>query len=285
MKLRFGYLVSGITTGFIILLSFIWTLPDGRLHIVFCSVGQGDAAYVRFPDGRDMLVDGGPDAKVIDCLGRKIDIVVLTHPQKDHMQGIIPVFERFSIGYFLRSDVANSSEGYQALMSIVRKKHVSEKFLTVGDNVSIGPTTLSFIWPSQNQIAKSTGASDVLGATDTELNDYALVFTMRYGNFDALFMSDADSHIQAEFTGQPVFKYPVEILKVPHHGSKTGMTQDFIGWVKPELAVISVGKNTYGHPSIEAVNMLQSINSRILRTDKVGDIEVVSDGKNWSVIH
>ena len=99
-KLRVGYVISGIVTGLILLFSFIATLPDGKLHIVFCDIGQGDAAYVRFPDGRDMLIDGGPNDKVLNCLGkhmpfwdRRINLVVLTHPQKDHMQGLNPVLE------------------------------------------------------------------------------------------------------------------------------------------------------------------------------------------------
>src|SRR3989344_8210677 len=121
-KLRVGYLISGVATGLVLLFSFLGSLPDGTLHIVFCDVGQGDAAYIRFPDGRDMVVDGGPNDRVIACLGRHmpfwdrhIDMVAMTHPQKDHMQGLIAVFERFDVDYFLRSDIGNTTEGYQRL--------------------------------------------------------------------------------------------------------------------------------------------------------------------------
>jgi competence protein ComEC len=297
MKLRVGYLLSGITTGFILLCSFIWTLPDGKLHIIFCDVGQGDAAYVRFPDGRDMVVDGGPNDRVMDCLGRHmpfwdrhLDMVVMTHPQKDHMHGLIALMDRFSVGYFLRSDVSNTTEGYQKLVDVVKKNNISVKYLVQGDQITIGSTSLSLLWPSSQQIAEGVRASDVaqtgsqvLGAATGDLNDYSLVFTLQYGDFDAVFTGDADSRVEPEYVGLSALKYPVEVLKVPHHGSKTGMTDAFIGWVKPELAVISVGKNSYGHPSKQAVDMLQSVNSQVLRTDQQGDIEVVSDGKQWSV--
>ena len=91
-KLLRGYVISGIITGCILLVSFLFTLPDGKLHIFFCNVGQGDAVYIRFPDGRDMLVDGGPNDTVLQCLGRhmpfwdrEITMVVNSRPQNDHL--------------------------------------------------------------------------------------------------------------------------------------------------------------------------------------------------------
>ena len=159
-RLRIGYLVGGITTGLILLLGFFWSLPDGKLHLAFCDVGQGDAAYVRFPDGRDMLVDGGPNNKVLECLGRHmpfwdrhINLVVLTHPQKDHMQGLIAVLDRYGTDYFVRSDIANSTEGYQQLMGVIERRGVKQKFVTTGETIAVGSTTLSVLWPSGDQIA------------------------------------------------------------------------------------------------------------------------------------
>ena len=279
-KLRIGFLLSGIATGCVLLFTFFWTLPDGKLHIVFCNVGQGDSAYVRFPDGRDMIVDGGPDDSLLPCLGRHmpfwdrhVNIVVLSHPQKDHLQGLLSVFERFSVDYFVRSDVENNSEGFKQLIELIRRKKISEKLETSGDRIKIGATSLSFIWPSDSQIAKHTG----------ELNDSCLVFFLRFGSFDALFPGDADSHVEKYYTGSLLADDSVELLKVPHHGSKTGMTDDFINWIHPKTAVISVGKNSYGHPSNEAIGLLSSVGANVFRTDKNGDVEVVSDGKGFVV--
>jgi competence protein ComEC len=302
MKLRIGYLLSGITTGFIVLLSFIWTQPDGKLHIVFCNVGQGDAIYMRFVDGKDMLIDGGPNDRVLSCLGRHmpfwdrtLDIVALSHPQKDHMAGLLSVFNRYSVGYFVRSQVDTSSEDFRKLMDFVREKNITQKYMSAGDTMIISGTSLSVVWPSSEQMALTRpppdgsplrqgyeGQADVLG-TSVQLNDFSLVLALTYGTFDALFPGDADSHVEAKFDRLQAFDSPVEILKVPHHGSKTGMTEAFVNWIKPQIAVISVGNNTYGHPTNEAIGLLKEAGSQVLRTDQMGDIEIVSDGHEWYV--
>jgi competence protein ComEC len=288
-KLRWGYVISGIITGCILLVSFLLSLPDGKLHIFFCNVGQGDAAYVRFPDGRDMLVDGGPNDTVLQCLGRhmpfwdrEITLVVNTHPQNDHLKGLLSVLNRYKVDYVVRSDLASVSDVYAQFVSAIKTHHVPERLVTRGERISVGLASLSVIWPSESQIAFMHPVGNVLGTTsDANLNDGSLVFFLRYGSFDALFPGDADAHVEGQYTGDQLADGVVELLKVPHHGSRSGMTQSFVDWVKPAISVISVGKNSYGHPSAEAINMLQSVGSIIHRTDQEGDIEVISDGKGW----
>lgn len=289
-RLRIGYSITGITTGLFLLISFLWSLPDGKLHLVFCDVGQGDAVYIRFPDGRDMVVDGGPNNKVMDCLGRHmpfwdrhIDLVLMTHPQKDHMQGLITVFERYRVDHFVRSDIDNTTEGYKTLQDVVQAKKIPVRFVTTPEKIAIGTTTLSMLWPNQEQIAKAAEPTNVLGATIGDLNDYSIVFFLRYGNFDALFTGDADSRVEANYTGIRLADESLELLKVPHHGSKTGMTKEFVAWLRPKISVISVGNNSYGHPSSQALELLKEVGSKIIRTDEEGDIEVISDGMNWSI--
>jgi len=291
-KLRYGYLLSGIIIGCILLVNFLSSFPDGKLHIYFCNVGQGDAAYIKFPDGRDMLVDGGPDDSVISCLGRhmpfwdrEINIVVNTHPQNDHLKGLISVINRFKVDNVVRSQVIAASDVYAQFSEAVKTHHVPVHFVTRGERISVGSASLSVVWPSGNQIANLQPQGVVLGvSTDSELNEDCVVFFLRYGSFDALFTGDADAHVEGQYTGDQLADGHVELLKVPHHGSKTGMTQSFVDWVHPVLSVISVGKNSYGHPSAEAITMLQRAGSAVHRTDKEGDIEVVSDGKNWTIV-
>lgn len=301
-RLRTGYLISGIATGLVLLFSFFWTLPDGKLHIVFCDVGQGDAAYVRFPDGRDMLVDGGPNDKVLGCLGRHmpfwdrhINLVLMTHPQKDHMQGLIAVVSRFNVDYFVRSDVDNTTEGYRQLVDVIKRRTLNEKFVTAGESVRVGTAALSILWPSMEQIAvfkrhslavsqESVLRSSVLGATTpSNLNDGSVVFWLRYGSFDALFTGDADVRVEGNYIDTQLANDTVEVLKVPHHGSKTGMTDAFLDWLDPKLAVISVGNNSYGHPAEDTLAKLASRGIPVRRTDQDRDIEIISDGMTWDV--
>ena len=285
-SLRTGYFLSGIATGFIIIFNVLWTLPDGKLHIVFCNVGQGDAAYIRFPDGRDMLVDGGPNNSVLQCLSRHmpfwdraIDMVFLSHPEKDHMAGLVPVIERYAVGYVIRSDVEKGTDIDRALFALVKDKKIPEKLVETGERIAVGSVKLAVVWPSQDQLAM------VLGTTTESVNKEGVVFWLHYGNFDALFPGDMT--LDEWFTGQAVGS--IEVLKVPHHGSKSGMTSAFLDWLKPQLAVISVGKNSFGHPTKEILQLLADHNAQVLRTDlpaqagQSGDVEIISDGTNWTV--
>lgn len=336
-RLRIGYLIVGITTGLAVLFGFFLSLPDGKLHIVFCDVGQGDAAYIRFPDGRDMLVDGGPNNRVLECLGRHmpfwdrhINLVLLTHPQKDHLQGLITVFDRYTTDYFVRSDIANTTDGYKALMDVIDRRKIKQRLVTTGETVQVGSTTLSVLWPSSDQIARmkpqpsSLGqlgqldqlGTSVLGSSTIDLNDGSVVFALRYGSFDALFPGDADTHVESQWRDAALSSFTthlssprtrgssekqstlaldqLEVLKYPHHGSKTAMTPEFLARLFPHrpasrpgleagLAIISVGKNSYGHPSEAALATLAKQAVQVKRTDKEGDIEVVSDGMEWEI--
>lgn len=295
-KLKTGYLATGIITGLILFFSFLAKIPDNKLHLVFCNVGQGDAIYIRFPDGRDMLVDGGPNNSVLQCLGKympfwdkKIDMVILTHPERDHMQGLVSVLSRFQVSYLVRSDITNDSEGFRELLSIIKNNHISEKLVTAGEKIDIGDSTLSILWPNTRELALvnpeyGNPNPNILGAQNgTGLNDASVVLWLRYGNFDALLPGDNDTQTSFEYRGTPLADDQLEVLKVPHHGSKTGLNQAVIDWLHPQLAIISVGKNSFGHPTSEILNLLNLNKIKILRTDQAGDIEIISDGINWKV--
>jgi len=264
-KLRYGMLITGLTTGFILLATFFSSLPDGKLHIVFCDVGQGDAAYIRFPDGRDMLVDTGPrSARILTCLtsqmpfwDRSLDIVMITHPEKDHIGGAAEVLRRYSVGYVVRPNIDHTSEIYQEFRKVQQEKSIPEKYVDRGQSVAIGNTRLSLLWPTEEKLASMRPQTNIAGAsTATHLNGYV------------------DTEVSVD---------PIEVLKVPHHGSRTGFSKEFIDWISPDLAVISVGKNSYGHPHQDILKKLADNNIRVLRTDQEGDIEIVSDGKSWTV--
>ncbi|MBI5452548.1 hypothetical protein HY945_03730 [Candidatus Gottesmanbacteria bacterium] len=309
------YFFLGIFIGIILLISYLFTLPDGKLHIVFCNVGQGDAAYIRAPNNQDMLIDGGPDDKVLTCLGknmafydRTIDIVLLTHPQKDHLQGLLSVIQRYNVKYFVIGVEGNETEGYKKLITLLKERKIPIKNLYTGDQFAFGKVKFSVLWPEKNWVASHTkeqvaiktprmvappkagtppmvkeSEGVVLGlSTDTELNDFSYFLDLKYGSFSVLFPGDGDIHIQRDVMKTNSLSR-VDVLKFPHHGSKTGILSEFLDVIKPKLAIISVGKNSYGHPTNEAMELLSRRAIELKRTDREGDIEIVSDGQNyWS---
>lgn len=290
-RLRIGYLISGIATGLVVIFNILWSLPDGKLHIVFCNVGQGDATYVRFPDGRDLLVDGGPGNGVISCLSRHmpfwdrtLTMVLLTHPEKDHAAGLVSVLARYRVEYFLHSDVRTGTDTETSLFAMLRRQRAVEKAVFKGGIVRAGRVTMRVIWPSDRQIALDK-ARRVLGVSTEGVNRDSVVFWLRYGSFDTFFPGDADTGVSGSYVGSLLSDDHVELLKVPHHGSKTGMDNALLNWLRPDLSVISVGKNSFGHPAAETLRLLATYGARVLRTDLAGDIEIISDGRTWRRVY
>lgn len=280
----------------LLLVLVIYSLPDGLLHISFCNVGQGDAIYIRAPDGTDMLIDGGPNNKVLDCLGekmpffdRELDIVLLTHAQADHLTGLVSVLKRYSVKYFVSGPEGNDIDQYQELIKIINEEQINVRNLYRGTIIKLGQLKLDFVWPPRewtfqrldtagNNLRKQQA---VLGAkTTANLNNFSQVFLLSFGLFDAFFTGDAESDILKLALQEESFG-DIEVLKVPHHGAKKGLTEDLVERIDPDVAVVSVGKNNYGHPNSALLDELKRHNVGVLRTDVEGTIEIVTDGKRW----
>ncbi len=282
--------LAKVTAGVMVLIVLtVWAavvvVPDGRLHVYVCDVGQGDAILVVL--GKiQMLVDGGPDGRVEECLGRYVpfydhtlEVVVLTHPQADHMAGLITVIQRYTVSNFVTVNRGNSTEQFAVLEQLLREKNIKVSYVTTGDKVISGELVFDVFWPSQEFLEthnERNGTSD--------LNSFAVVGKLAYGNFDMLLTGDADKAVDPAMLSLGVLT-PVEVLKVPHHGSKTGMTKEWLEAVKSQLAVISDGKNNrYGHPAKETLDLLKDEGIEIKRTDMDGTVEIVSDGGKWWVV-
>lgn len=293
--------MSGAAVGLVLIFSFLFSLPDGKLHIFFCDVGQGDAAYIRAPNNQDILIDGGPNDSVLSCLGRHmpfydrtIDVVMLTHPQKDHLQGLLSVIQRYKVKNFIIGIEGNETEGYRSLVDLLQVRQINIKNLFWGDKFSFGKTQFSILWPTRdwayqninkNKLAQGADLTDsaVLGmSTDKNINDFSYYLEISYGLFTSLFTGDGDLRIQREIMKEVTLP-GVNILKYPHHGSKYGASEDFLKLVNPDLTVISVGKNPWGHPNTETLDLLGKLSVPFKRTDQSGDVEIVSDGKGWVV--
>lgn len=251
-------------------------LDDGKLHIVFCNVGQGDAIFIRTMRGTDILIDGGPNSKVLSCLSRHmpfwdrtIEVVLLTHPQADHINGIIDVVESYSVMEFLTNPSFNNwdKEAARVLKNLLVKKKVNVKTVGQGDSFRTQDNVyFNVLWPKKD-----------LQSEDP--NEMSVVLLLSLGDFDTLLTGDAPLRYASE--GQ-ASSSNIDVLKISHHGSKTGTDEESLRKFTPALAVISVGKNNrYGHPSKETLGLLGELGIKILRTDEDGEVEVVSDGKSY----
>ena len=252
-------------------------LPDGKLHVWFLDVGQGDAILIRAPDGRQILVDGGPSpAALLDELGavlpfwdRSLDLVVLTHGDADHVSGLVPLLERYEVTAAVDGAQPGDRES-AAWMAAIEDAGIPRVTATRGTRLAAGAMMLTVLSPD----ARGTG-----GAWSS--NDGSLVLRLDYGETSVLLTGDAEEAAEQAMmaAGLPL---DVDVLKVGHHGSAASTSAAFLAQVAPQVAVISVGaENRFGHPSDEVLARLASM--QVLRTDKHGRIEVISDGQKLSV--
>lgn len=265
--LVFGNLVVWLSVG---------TSKVKEFSIRFYDVGQGDSALIQTPEGYNILVDGGPNNKVSEYLNRdlpvndrELDLVILTHPQSDHMFGLINVVKNFRVKKIITTNATNTTSEYKLWIDTVKNRDLNLNFAKAGDSVSLADNvTLKFNWPADTIEKKG----------ETDINTASVVLTVSYNNLDILMTGDADMQVQPYIDASK----EVEVLKVPHHGSKTSVKDDFLKKINPKVSVISVGKsNHYGHPNPLLLSQLEKIKTEVLRTDIRGTIKIVSDGVKW----
>ncbi len=259
----------------IVLVRSLLFLPDGELHIIACNVGQGDGLLI-IKDSIQIVVDGGPNNAISSCVSnhvpfwdREIEMVILTNPDFDHYYGLIELVKSYNIDLFVANDIKKEGEEYKALTDTIKQKDIAVSNPLAGTQMKVGDISLDFVWPQE------------IGSRS--INELSLVFNLRYGEFDGLFTGDIEPGAIDEViqTGKI---YDIDYLKVPHHGSRNGLSYELLEISNPELAVISSGKNNrYGHPSPEVIKLLSDQGTKILRTDLQGEVEVITDGESWWV--
>lgn len=291
------YLFVFLAASVILVFLASFSLADSRLHVVFCDVGQGDAALI-YRGQTQILIDGGPDSSVLSCLSkhmpfwdREIEVVTMTHPQDDHYGGLVDVVRRYKVGLFLAPPVDNDTQGFKTLKREVGKRMVKVMNPKTGDVLRNRLIEIDTIWPEREWLTDNLGGNPpaggggVLGAATSkvDLNEFSIIQNVSFGDFNALFTGDIEP--PAEDLMAQNLKGGVEVLKVPHHGSKNGLDKTLLDAAKPKLAVISVGKkNRYGHPHKETLKLLGEMGGmRVLRTDLDGEVEIITDGKKWGV--
>lgn len=264
--------------------------PDDLLHIYFCDVGQGDAVLIKTPQGRKILVDGGPGDQVLKCLSEALpfydhdlDLVILTHPHADHLGGLIEVLRTYQIKKLIFQQVPYESADYQEFVDLVREKKLPVWEVVAGDILALDQQSRAEVWYplSKEEIEVLDTPFDPYDGED--VNDSSIVFRLVCGGFETLLTGDAPEAVQKLLLQQGTVK-PSDVLKVAHQGAEDGLDKNFLEKVSPELTVISVGeKNRYGHPHKETLEELKNAGVVIRRTDEDGTIEVVSDCRTWWV--
>lgn len=283
-KTRFFFVlaISFIVLG---LLLIFQSQTRGQPRLIFCDVGQGDGILIT-RGIKQVVIDGGPGTKIVDCLGQKmpfwdrtIEMVVLTHPQRDHLEGLIEVLARYDVGMIATTQVPNNTELFKEWEKSVGAEQAKIYVPNAGDQLVIDrgstpsgvePLSLQVLWPERDQIAiwKQNSPSD--------LNETSIVMRLDLNSICVYLTGDIPKEILEGLVDRPC-----QILKVSHHGSKTGTSQEILDKANPAVAIIQVGKNSFGHPHKEVIDLLNSRGVKILRNDTNGIIEVESDGESF----
>ena len=261
LKILFGLMLI-----FIIILSVVYYQDNNSLKVYFFDVGQGDAILIRTTYQENILIDGGPDNTFITKLGRTlpfydqtIDLIILTHPHDDHLFGLINVLERYNVKQVLYYPTNHQTEAYTKFKEIISNKDIPLLSAYAGQTFNFKDVTLQIIYPFPN-------------IEMSNLNNYSMVSRLSYGEIDFLLTGDLEVKGE-EIILENYANLESEVLKVGHHGSDTSSSLNFLEFIKPDSAIISVGvDNKFNHPSKSVINRLEKLNIEIYRTDLNGDI-------------
>lgn len=293
----------------LLILSFCFMLyelalnwPDNNLHVIFCDIGQGDAIVISY-SFTQVLIDGGKDSKVLDCLSKnmpfwdkKIEVVIASHPDADHIGGLNYVLEQFQSNFIITNGDLKKTSDFKAFKEVVSRRELKKtRVLTVGAGdvitlsnkvqlVIVSPqvkNTVESVENTQNTEAALWDTTDIKNSDDASINDRSIVINIRYNDFTVLLTGDLGEQGELALLKKGLIA-KVDVLKVGHHGSKTSSIDAFLEKLRPEISVISSGKNnTYHHPSPEALSRLNIFSQQILRTDEKGTIRIASNGNNF----
>jgi competence protein ComEC len=247
----------------------------GGLRITFLDVGEGDSTLLQTPDGAVLVDAGPPDANVAGQLRRlgvrRLEALLLSHPHRDHVGGAAGVLAKLKVGFVLDSGLPTGGEAEKAALAEARSRGVPIRLGRAGQELDLGNLRLHVLSPNDETVKEAAEAGDA--------NEAAIVVIASYGSTDALLPADAES----PFT-LPLVHGPVEVYKVAHHGSADDGLPALLKILQPEIAVISVGENDYGHPTTSTLQTLgHTPGLAIFRTDEDGPVTLESDGCSISV--
>ncbi len=247
-------------------------LPDGLLHAHILDVGQGDSIMLVSPSGKQVVVDGGPDLSALEGIGRtmsffdrSIELLVLTHPDLDHITALPAMIERYQIQAILLSGIITVQPQYRRLLAEVAERQIPVIIADPAMDIDLGDgVVLDVVWPQK-----------IFGTVPKKTNDTSVVLRVIFGSGSILLTGDIEEAAEWAIlkTGADIRS---GILKIAHHGSRTSSSTGFLLAVEPDSAVISLGKdNGFGHPHPSVMERLNHMHIPVQRTDLEEDIEIV----------
>lgn len=238
------------------------------LEVTFFDVGQGDAALISFPNGQTVLIDGGPDRKILEKVGRvvpfyrkKIDLVFLSHPHADHLAGLNYILESYGVGRVVMPEISHNTPEFQEFEKLLIEKGVPITDAKVGSKFIAGGIELEIVYQKNDS---------------ENLNRSSAVVALNYGDTNFLFTGD----IESDQLESVVLGREYQVIKVPHHGSADAFSEKAYEEDGLEGLVIPVGENKYGHPSAEILKLCQE--KKCLTTEE-GDIIFRTDGRRITI--
>jgi competence protein ComEC len=273
MKKKIQIIVGILLFINLVILGYHWFLinqpisPDD-LRVIFLNVGQGDAILVQ-EKGKNILIDGGPSREIIHQLDqylpfyqRKIDLMICTHFDLDHVTGLTEVLKRMPVDRVIFSGRKSSLPASEKWLDLVEEKNIPNEIAFFPQEIKINENlSLEFLWPEKEIIQKTDGSN----------NFTSLVFKLNYGEISFLFTGDATQEVEEHLLARGD-DLKSDVLKVGHHGSKYSTLLEFVQAVAPIYSVISVGENNFNHPHLRVLKNLEQAGTKILRTDEKGEI-------------
>lgn len=270
-----GLILGTLSILVLVLAIFSWPRTT-FLTVAFLDVGQGDAIYIEAPNGNQMLVDGGRDTKVLTRLSevmpfgdRSIEVVIGTHPDEDHIGGLVDVLTRYSVEAVIEPGMPNDTGAWNSFVSLVTEEGIDHFIGRAGMLVDLGSgVTFRILYPDTQITGGDTNLSSIVGI-------------LSYGESDFMLTGDAPQSVEASLVKKFGNALASEVLKAGHHGSKTSSAPQFVDAVSPTFGIISAGKdNRYGHPHQQTIDVFTKRDVRILSTSEGGSIIFRSDGTN-----
>lgn len=277
---------TAIFLSFIALFILTGSLQPRQLEVVFLDVGQGDSAFIRTYTGKTVLIDGGGSTNpsrisrigettvlpfLLDSGVGQLDVMIATHSHSDHIQGLNDVLKQMKVKKLIIPSLKDEN-GFEGLLQTAGSKNVAVLRCSKGETIRLDERTSMQVLNPEFECS----------ADEDSLNNTSLVLRLCYEETEILFTGDAEAEVEDELTSKAIL-LTADVIKIGHHGSSTSSGKAFLEKVSPQAAIISVGKNNFGHPSTAVLDLLEQSKIKYFRTDECGAVVLKSNGRRIKI--